>query len=53
MVPDGSLLVLLVDRIPVPEPPGGRGRPPVHSDRLFLKALVIMLALLWRHGECA
>jgi hypothetical protein len=38
-------LVLLVDRLPLPDPPPrrGRGRPPVYSDRLFLKALVIML----------
>src|SRR5262249_27559434 len=37
-------LVKLVDRIPVPAPsPGGRGRPPVYPDRLFLKALVIMM----------
>ena len=37
------LLVLLVDRIPVPEQPPRRGRPRVYSDRLFLKALVIMV----------
>jgi hypothetical protein len=47
MVPEGSLLValvLLVDRIPLPAPPPrGRGRPRVYSDRLVLKALVIML----------
>jgi len=47
MVPDGSLLValvLLVDRIPLPAPPPrGRGRPRVYSDRLVLKALVIMI----------
>ena len=37
-------LVKLVDRIPMPAPsPRGRGRPPVYPDRLFLKALVIML----------
>jgi|RhiMetdeSRZDD1v2_1073273.scaffolds.fasta_scaffold587476_2 Transposase DDE domain len=38
-------LVLLVDRVPLPTPPGkrARGRPPVYPDRLFLKALVIML----------
>lgn len=38
-------LVRLVDHLP--KPPGskkrGRGRPPVYSDRLFLKALVIMI----------
>jgi len=47
MVPDGSLLValvLLVDRIPLPAPPpGGRGRPCIYPERLFLKALVVMI----------
>ena len=39
------MLVKLVDRLPVPPPPAkrGRGRPKVYADRLFLKALVIML----------
>ena len=39
------MLVTLVDRLPVPPPPTkpGRGRPKVYADRLFLKALVIML----------
>jgi hypothetical protein len=38
-------LVSLVDRIPMPPPAAkrGRGRPAVYSDRLFLKALVIMI----------
>jgi hypothetical protein len=38
-------LVRLVDRLPVPPPPPkrGRGRPKVYADRLFLKALVIMI----------
>jgi hypothetical protein len=38
-------LVLLVDRIPLPPPPPKRprGRPATYSDRLFLKALLIML----------
>jgi len=37
-------LVMLVDLVPMPPPPPqGRGRPKVYSDRLFLKALVIML----------
>jgi hypothetical protein len=38
-------LVKLVDRIPMPPPPErrGRGRPKVYSDRLFLKAVVIMV----------
>ena len=50
MVPQSSLLLALVDLIDVipspPVAPRGRapgGRPPVYSDRLFLKALVIML----------
>jgi len=39
------MLVKLVDRIPVPPAPPrrGRGRPKLYSDRLFLKALVIMI----------
>jgi hypothetical protein len=51
MVPQSSLLIALVDLIDlIPSPPsrarvGSRGgRPQVYSDRLFLKALVIMLA---------
>ncbi len=38
-------LVRLVDRLPVPPPPPKRrrGRPKVYADRLFLKALVIMI----------
>ena len=48
MIADESLLVTLVklvDRIPHPPQPAKRprGRPKVYSDRLFLKALVIML----------
>ena len=48
MIPLESLLVTLVklvDSIPVPPQPAKRprGRPKVHSDRLFLKALIIML----------
>lgn len=48
MVRQESLLVLLVqcvDRIPMPDPPHQphRGRPRVYPDRLFLKALVIMV----------
>src|SRR5262245_36475546 len=46
MVLDGSLLVTLVslvDRIPLPSAPARRGRPPLYSDRLFLKALVVMV----------
>ncbi len=50
MVPQSSLLVALVDLIElVPGPPpkapstSRGGRPPVYSDRLFLKALVIMI----------
>jgi hypothetical protein len=38
-------LVMLVDRIPTPppSPKRGRGHPKVYPDRLFLKALVIMI----------
>jgi hypothetical protein len=46
MVPQPSLLLALVDLIDViPSPPvePRRGRPAVYSERLFLKALVIML----------
>jgi hypothetical protein len=46
MVSHPSLLVALVrlvDQIPLPPRPRTRGRPPVYSDRLFLKALVIMI----------
>jgi len=48
MIPEISLLVTLVrwvDRVPTPAPPTkqGRGRPYFYSDRLFLKALVIMI----------
>jgi hypothetical protein len=44
----------LVDGIPMPAPPTrGRGRPPVYPDRLFLKALVIMLGRrLHKVKEC-
>jgi hypothetical protein len=38
------ILVRLVERLPTPRPPHQRrGRPPVYSDQLFLKALVIMI----------
>jgi hypothetical protein len=47
MVPYDSVLVALVrlvDRLPQPpDPPRGRGRPRAYPDRLFLKALVIMV----------
>jgi hypothetical protein len=46
MVPQESVLLMLVtliDRIPEPPPNRQRGRPPRYSDRLFLKALVLML----------
>src|SRR5579863_9834999 len=48
MVPQERVLVMLiklVDALPQPPPPAtrGRGRPPVYSERLFLKALVVMI----------
>jgi len=48
MIGQSTLLVMLVglvDRLPAPPSPlkRGRGRPQVYADRLFLKALVIML----------
>jgi hypothetical protein len=47
MIPDRPFLVtllLLIDSIPLPPPvPQGRGRPKHYPDRLFLKALVIMI----------
>jgi hypothetical protein len=46
MVSESSVLVALVqliDWIPVPVAPRRRGRPNVYPDRLFLKALVIMI----------
>jgi len=48
MVPQERVLVMLiklVDALPQPLPPAtrGRGRPPVYSERLFLKALVVMI----------
>lgn len=48
MIAQESLLVTLVklvDRIPMPPPPPkrGPGRPKVYPDRLFLKAVVIMV----------
>lgn len=48
MIAQDSLLVRLVelvDRLPLPPgpTPRGRGRPKVYPDRLFLKALVIMI----------
>src|SRR5260221_8933240 len=48
MVSQDSLLVTLVnlvDRVPMPALAAkrGRGHPKVYSDRLFLKALVIMI----------
>src|SRR5438128_3294451 len=56
MIPLGSRLVLLlrlVDRLPMPAPERRRrGRPQCYSDRLFLKALVVMIVRhLHRPGE--
>jgi len=38
-------LVKLVDHIPMPPPPPqqGRGRPKFYADRVFVKALIIMI----------
>ena len=48
MVPPISPLVMLVDLVEqIPRPPASprrRGHPPAYSDRLFLKALVVMIA---------
>ena len=48
MIPQTGLLVMLVrlvDSIPAPPPPPkrGRGRPSFYPDKLFLKALVVMI----------
>lgn len=48
MVPQDSLLVILVgliDLIPMPPEPARRkrGHPKTYPDRLFLKALVVMI----------
>jgi DDE family transposase len=46
MVPPSSVLVALltlIERIPLPPEPARRGRPKTYSDRLVLKALVIMI----------
>jgi hypothetical protein len=48
MIGHNSLLVTLVelvDRVPIPPPPlkRGPGRPRVYTDRLFFKALLIMI----------
>jgi hypothetical protein len=47
MIPQESLLIQLVrmiDCIPLPQPPKAeRGHPKVYPDRLFMKALVIMI----------
>jgi hypothetical protein len=48
MIAEISLLVMLVQLVDhIPAPPTtlkrGKGRPPVYTDRLFLKALVIMI----------
>src|SRR5205823_556730 len=46
MVPQDSVLIVLlelIDRIPEPPRAARRGRPRRYSDRLFLKALVLMI----------
>jgi hypothetical protein len=46
MVPQDSVLIRLlklIDRIPEPAAPARRGRPRRYGDRLFLKALVVMI----------
>lgn len=48
MVRENSLLVrlvLLLDKVPAPPPPPkrGRGKPPKYTDKLILKALLIMI----------
>jgi hypothetical protein len=44
------VMLRLVEQIPMPEPsPRGRGRPPVYSDRLVLKALVVMIVRHLHH----
>jgi hypothetical protein len=48
MIAEESVLVMLVrlvDRLPLPPPPAkrGRGRPVTYPDRLFLKAVVVMV----------
>jgi hypothetical protein len=43
-------MLRLIERIPLPEPaPRGRGRPPIYSDRLVLKALVVMIVRHLHH----
>lgn len=45
-------LIRLIERIPNPPPPRRRGRPVVYSEKLFLKALVVMIVRrLHRVGE--
>ena len=57
MVAQDSLLVTLVklvDRLPMPAFPlqRGRGHPKFYTDRLFLKALVIMIDLIQPWATC-
>lgn len=42
-VPILIVLIMLIDRIPMPSTNKRRGRPKTYSDRLFLKALAIMV----------
>jgi hypothetical protein len=52
--PDALLikLVVLIDKLPQPQTPRGRGRPVLYPETLFLKALVIMTVRhLYKIGE--
>lgn len=58
MVSQDSLLVTLVklvDRLPVPLQPSkrGRGHPIMYTDRLFLKALVMMIVRHLHHDPAS
>lgn len=55
MIHENSLLVtlvMLIDAIPVPTLPARRGRPRFYPERLFLKALVIMIVRHLHNVHC-